>query len=104
MMAESLQKLHRSRAWLLVSMALVTLRALPNIRFPLERDSATYCLVAQGMLHGLRLYRDLWDNKPPGIFYIYVPIVKLFGPVMWCVGVMDIVWLLLISFCIFRFV
>ena len=94
----------RSRAWLYGTLGLVFLRALPNLRFPLERDSATYCLVAEWMLHGLRLYRDLWDNKPPGIFFVYVPIVKLFGPVMWCVGVMDIVWLLLISCCIFRFV
>jgi hypothetical protein len=104
MMDETATKPDRSRTWLLVSLALVFLRALPNIRFPLERDSATYCLVAQRMLHGLRLYRDLWDNKPPGIFYVYVPIVKLFGSVMWCVGVMDVVWLLVISFCIFRFV
>ena len=104
MMDESLPKLHRSRTWFFTGLALVFLRALPNIRFPLERDSATYCLVAEWMLHGLRLYRDLWDNKPPGIFYLYVPIVKLFGPVMWCVGVMDVVWLLLVSCCIFRFV
>jgi hypothetical protein len=104
MIDESVSKCQRPRTWLLVSLALVLLRALPNIRFPLERDSATYCLVAQRMLKGLRLYRDLWDNKPPGIFYIYLPIVKLFGPVMWCVGVMDVVWLLLISYCIFRFV
>src|ERR1039458_8825332 len=104
MMDESDLKLRRSRTWLFTSLALVFLRALPNIRFPLERDSSTYCLVAEWMLHGLRLYRDLWDNKPPGIFYLYVPIVKLFGSVMWCVGVMDVVWLLLISYCIFRFV
>jgi hypothetical protein len=104
MMAESEPKVRRSRNWLFTGLALVFLRALPNIRFPLERDSATYCLVAEWMLRGLRLYRDLWDNKPPGIFYLYVPIVKLFGPVMWCVGVMDVVWLLLISYCIFRFV
>ena len=104
MMDESVPKLHRSRSWFFASLALVFLRALPNMRFPLERDSATYCLVAEWMLHGLRLYRDLLDNKPPGIFYLYVPIVKLFGPVMWCVGVMDIVWLLLISYCIFRIV
>lgn len=96
-------KPERLRIWLPATLLLVFLRALPNIRFPLERDSATYCLVAQQMLHGMSLYRDLWDNKPPGIFYIYLPIVKLFGPVMWCVGVMDVVWLLVISYCVFRF-
>jgi hypothetical protein len=104
MMDKSEPMNRRSRTWMYAGLALVFLRALPNIRFPLERDSATYCLVAEWMLHGLRLYRDLWDNKPPGIFFVYVPIVKLFGPVMWCVGVMDVVWLLVISYCIFRFV
>ena len=94
---------NRSRAWLLGGLVLVFLRALPNLRFPIGRDQATYCVIGQGLLHGQLLYRDLWDNKPPGIFYIYALIVKIFGPVMWCVGVVDILWLLVISCCIFYF-
>ncbi len=82
---------------------LVFLRALPNLRYPLGRDQATYCVIGQGLLHGQLLYRDLWDNKPPGIFYLYALIVKIFGPVMWCVGAVDILWLLVISCCIFYF-
>ena len=82
---------------------MVFLRALPNLRYIIGRDQATYCVIAQGLLHGKLLYRDLWDNKPPGIFYIYAPIVKIFGPVMWFVGVVDILWLLIISCFIFYF-
>ncbi len=93
----------RSRAWLYGTLGLVFLRALPNLRYPLGRDQATYCVIGQGLLQGQLLYRDLWDNKPPGIFYIYAPIVKVFGPVMWSVGVVDILWLLAISCCIFYF-
>ena len=89
----------RSRAWLFATLGLVFLRALPNVRYPLGRDQATYCVVAQGLLRGQLLYRDLWDNKPPAIFYVYAPIVKVFGPVMWSVGVIDILWLLVISSC-----
>ena len=93
----------RSRAWLYGTLSLVFLRAFPNLRYPLGRDQATYCVIGQGLLHGQLLYRDLWDNKPPGIFYIYALIVKIFGPVMWSVGVVDILWLLAISCCIFYF-
>jgi hypothetical protein len=93
----------RSTLWLALAMLLVAVRALPNINYPIFRDQATYCVVAQDLLHGAKLYRDVWDNKPPGVFWIYELIVKLFGPVMWSVGVIDILWLLAISYCIFRF-
>ena len=82
---------------------LVAFRALPNLSYPLGNDQATYCVIGQGLLRGAKLYRDLWDMKPPGIFGIYAGVVKLFGPVMWSVGVVDILWLLAISWCIFRF-
>jgi hypothetical protein len=90
--------------WLAGTLVLVFLRALPNLRYIIGRDQATYCVIAQGLLHGKLPYRDLWDNKPPGIFYIYAPIVKIFGPVMWFMGVVDILWLLIISCFIFYFV
>jgi len=93
----------RSRGWLALALLFVALRALPNISYPMHRDQATYCVVAQDLLHGAKLYRDVWDNKPPGIFWIYELIVKLFGPVMWSVGVVDVLWLLVISWCVFRF-
>ena len=79
-------------------------RALPNLRYLIGRDQATYCAIAQGLLHGKLLYRDLWDNKPPGIFYLYAPIVRIFGPVMWSVGAVDIIWLLVFSCCLFYFI
>jgi hypothetical protein len=82
---------------------LVFLRALPNLRYMIGRDQATYCVFGQSLLQGKLPYRDLWDNKPPGIFYIYALIVKIFGPVMWSVGVVDILWLLVLSCCIFYF-
>ena len=94
----------RSRAWLLAALGVVLFWAIPNLRYPIGRDQATYCVVGEGLLHGHLPYRDLWDNKPPGIFYIYALIVKAFGPVMWCVGVVDVLWLLAISCCIFFFV
>jgi hypothetical protein len=93
----------RSVGWLLVALGVVLLMAIPNLSYPIGRDQATYCVIGRGLLDGARLYRDLWDNKPPGIFYLYVPIVKIFGTAMWSIGLLDILWLLAISACIFRF-
>ncbi len=93
----------RSRAWLLVALGFVAFRAIPNLCYPMGRDQATYCVIGQGLLEGKQLYRDLWDNKPPGIFYLFAVIVKALGAVMWSVGLVDILWLLVVSYFIFRF-
>jgi hypothetical protein len=93
----------RSRAWLYGTLGVVLLRALPNLRYPLGRDQATYCVIGQGLLRGQLLYRDLWDIKPPGLYYLYAVIVRIFGPVMWLIGIVDIILLLAISICIFHF-
>jgi hypothetical protein len=93
----------RSRIWLGVSLLFVALRVLQSICYPIARDQATYCYIGQRLWEGKRLYLDLWDNKPPGIFYLYAVIVKVFGNVMWSVGLVDILWLLIVSCLIFKF-
>jgi 4-amino-4-deoxy-L-arabinose transferase-like glycosyltransferase len=92
-----------SGRWLALALGLVLLMAIPNLSYPIGRDQATYCVIGRGLLDGARLYRDLWDNKPPGIFYLYAAIVKIFGPAMWSIGLLDIFWMMAISVCIFRF-
>jgi hypothetical protein len=66
-------------------------------------DHGTYLTIGQGLLEGKQLYRDLWDNKPPGIFVVYAGIAKLFGRVPWSVPVVDILLLFVISYLLFRF-
>lgn len=91
------------RLWLALALGLVLVQSIPNLAYPIGRDQATYCVIGRGLLHGASLYRDLWDNKPPGIFYIYAGVVKIFGTAMWSIGLLDILWLLAISACIFHF-
>jgi hypothetical protein len=93
----------RSRMWLGASLLLVVLRAFPSICYPIARDQATYCYIGQRLWEGKQLYLDLWDNKPPGIFFLYAVMVKILGNVMWQVGLLDILWLLIISVFIFKF-
>lgn len=92
-----------SRIWLIAAMAAVFILSLPNLQYPIGRDQATYCVIAEGLLKGKHLYRDLWDNKPPGIFYLYVPIIKLLGRTTWLVGAVDLVCVLAVAFATFCF-
>jgi hypothetical protein len=92
-----------SRALLALAVLFVVVRALPILSFPMGCDHGTYLTIAQGLLEGKQLYRDLWDNKPPGIFIVYAGIAKLFGRATWSVPVIDILLLLVISYFLFRF-
>jgi len=92
-----------SRALLVIAIVFVLVRALPILTFPLGRDQGTYLTIGQGLLEGKQLYRDLWDNKPPGIFIAYAGIARLFGKVMWSAAAVDILLLLIISYLLFRF-
>ena len=38
-----------------------------------DSDVATYALIGQEMSRGERLYADIWDMKPPGIFASFAP-------------------------------
>jgi len=46
---------------------------------PFSWDEGLYWTIAQQMSKGARLYVDVWDNKPIGIFLIYSGLIKLFG-------------------------
>lgn len=35
-------------------------------------DEAVYAAVAHAIEKGRTLYVDVWDNKPPGIYFIYM--------------------------------
>ena len=92
-----------SRIWMAAALVAVLILTLPNLQYPIGRDQATYCVIAESLARGKHLYRDLWDNKPPGIFYLYVPIVALLGRVTWLVGAVDMVCVAATSLCTFHF-
>jgi hypothetical protein len=94
---------HNSRTWMIAAMAAVFILSLPNLQYPIGRDQATYCMIAESLLKGKHLYLNLWDNKPPGIFYLYVPIVKLLGRVRWLVGAVDLVCVVAAALATFYF-
>ncbi|MBE7507656.1 MAG: hypothetical protein HS101_15405 [Planctomycetia bacterium] len=46
---------------------------------PLQTDTGIWAYFAGRMLDGAALYRDLWESKPPGIFWTFAVVEWLFG-------------------------
>ena len=57
--------------------------------FSWGRDQSIYGLIGDGILKGQAPYRDLWDFKPPGIFFIYAGAQYLFGRSMAAIRVVE---------------
>lgn len=91
------------RYWLLavaVSLAygalLVFLRGAPS----LESDAGIFLSVAARLLHGDRLYADVFDNKDPLFFYAHVATLKVGG---WRAPfLLDVLWLAVSAISIAR--
>lgn len=52
---------------------------LPGMVEPLGPDQGVYTTIAWGLERGLTLYRDLWEQKPPGIYLTYLLGFAVFG-------------------------
>jgi hypothetical protein len=83
-------------------LALSLLLRLPFISVPLERDEGEYAYIAWLMQEGGLPYKDAFDQKPPGVFFIYLLIMKLFGfsiegihlgMYLWSLGAITLVYL-----------
>jgi hypothetical protein len=66
----------RFALWTLLFIALIGATRIPE---PFEGDQAFFTLTARSLVHGARLYVDVWDNKQPGIFLFYALAGRLFG-------------------------
>ena len=59
-----------TRLFLIAAVALLILR-VPSLVQPMGPDQGLYSYVGARILHGDLAYRDAWDQKPPGIHYVY---------------------------------
>lgn len=80
-MKNLLQKLERAHIPLLILTAGTVLVSL--FFHPLHPDEKVFGTIANGILEGKLPYRDLFDNKPPGIHSILAGVFYLFGTSMW---------------------
>ncbi len=64
----------------LLGLAAVALLArIPSIAEPLGIDQSLWASAARGIARGQLLYRDVWEQRPPGIYAAYVAAFRVFG-------------------------
>lgn len=64
----------------LVAAAVTVALGLPMLNWPYGPDQALFAYFGEKLAHGAGLYVDVWDVKPPGIFWIYTFVSVLPGP------------------------
>ncbi|MEZ4672074.1 MAG: glycosyltransferase family 39 protein [Anaerolineae bacterium] len=85
------QFLKRDRFLLAVLLALVLLLALPTLTYPLGRDQGEFATIGRGILQGRIPYTQLWNPKPPAVFYIYAIFERVLGQTAVAVRAIDFV-------------
>jgi hypothetical protein len=68
-------------AWIGLAVACLTLVAfrLHAFDLPLENDECNYAYIGGRLLAGDRLYVDVWDHQPFGVFALFAGVIAVFG-------------------------
>ena len=75
----------QSRSTALISAGLITTAIaalvwrLTTVVEPLGIDQSLWASAVRGMSRGQLLYRDVWEQRPPGIYFTYLWSLSLFG-------------------------
>jgi len=64
---------------------------IPAIVQPLGIDQSLWASAVRGMERGQRLYVDVWEQRPPGIYLSYWAAFKVFGWTPAAIGWLDII-------------
>src|SRR4029450_2806725 len=82
----------RSAPVMLAAVAVVAAFALriPSIAEPLGIDQSLWASAVRGMARDQLLYRDVWEQRPPGIYFTYLTGFRGFGWTPAAVAWMDI--------------
>lgn len=80
------------RVGLDAALALIgVLVALPSLALPLGRDQGLYFYVAREWVErGALPYKDVFEQKTPGIYLLHATCIGLFGKVVWGIRVFDL--------------
>jgi 4-amino-4-deoxy-L-arabinose transferase-like glycosyltransferase len=91
------------RDWLLLALLLVvvSLIALPTLTYPLGRDQGEFATIGRGILNGRTPYTELWNPKPPAVFYVYALAMCLLGQTAMALRAIDLLIVPICSACLF---
>lgn len=73
----------------------------PLLTYPFGRDQGVFATVADIIAQGGVPYRDAWEMKPPGVFYLYRAGFALFGRSALSPRLLDVLWTLAAALAIF---
>lgn len=62
---------------LVLAAAVIALVGLPTINFAYGPDQALFVYAGDAIARGKTLYVDVWDVKPPGVFWVYALATRL---------------------------
>jgi 4-amino-4-deoxy-L-arabinose transferase-like glycosyltransferase len=96
----------RLRTELLVGAGFLVLAALlraPSfLRSVIDWDESLYFLMAEAWRHGHAPYLTLWDNKPVGIYVLFLGAITLFGDGVWAIRIAAILAVAATAFLLHR--
>src|SRR5689334_7668345 len=64
---------------------------IPSLLYPFARDQGVFAYVGSIILKGGWPYRDVWELKPPGIYYTYAAMLGCTGSTMAGVRTCDLI-------------
>lgn len=69
---------------------IILLMASPVLLYPMGRDQGMYANIARTILAGGVPFVDMWDIKPPPIYYLYALALTLFGTTTAAIRALDL--------------
>ena len=88
----SLRLFHYLYVGLLLLLGAVLLA--PMLVYPFGSDHGSFATTADVLRQGGMLYRDVWEIKPPGIYYLFAAAFAAFGRSMFAARLLDMLWTL----------
>ena len=93
---------HEDRKHIFLSLLLSLLVKIPIspyfYPFP-DRDSGVFAYIGRRILNGDLPYRDVWDHKPPLIFYLNALGLKIAPDSLWGIWLLSVILLAVAIFC-----
>lgn len=75
---------------------------LPTLIYPFGRDQGTLAYIGSAILRGQVPHRDTWDQKPPGVPYLYALAFLMLGKSMEAIRAFDLLYQLLTVLLLFK--